>query len=57
MKITVLAYLDKETKTQYDLAVGQVNGVIVARNEANAPLPNAGDGLSDPADRRVEIKL
>jgi hypothetical protein len=29
---------------------------IVARNDV-APLPKVGDGLSDPSDRRVEIKL
>jgi len=28
---------------------------IIARNDIGAPLPKAGDGLSDPADRRVEI--
>ena len=30
---------------------------IVARNETSAPLPKAGDGLSDLLDRRVEIRL
>ena len=28
---------------------------IVARNDASSPLPKAGDGLSDPSDRRVAI--
>ena len=28
---------------------------IVARNDASSPLPKAGDGLSDPSDRRVSI--
>jgi hypothetical protein len=28
---------------------------IVARNDAGSPLPKAGDGLSDPSDRRVAI--
>jgi hypothetical protein len=32
-------------------------GAIVARNDTSAPLPKARDGLSDPLDRRVEIKL
>ena len=30
---------------------------IVARNDVGAPLPKAGDGLSDPADRRVAISF
>jgi hypothetical protein len=30
---------------------------IVARNDLGAPLPKAGDGLSDPADRRVAISF
>jgi hypothetical protein len=30
---------------------------IVARNDVGAPLPTAGDGLSDPADRRVAISF
>ena len=28
---------------------------IVARNDASSPLPKAGDGLSDPSERRVAI--
>jgi len=30
---------------------------IVARNDVGVPLPKAGDGLSDPSDRRVEIRF
>jgi hypothetical protein len=30
---------------------------IVVQRDAHAPLPKAGDGLSDAADRRVEIKI
>jgi hypothetical protein len=30
---------------------------IVVKNEVGAPLPKPGDGLSDPTDRRVTIKL
>jgi uncharacterized protein involved in exopolysaccharide biosynthesis len=30
---------------------------IVARNDLGAPLPKAGDGLSDAADRRVAISF
>jgi hypothetical protein len=30
---------------------------IVARNDLGSPLPKAGDGLSDPADRRVSISF
>ena len=30
---------------------------IVVQRDARAPLAKAGDGLSDPADRRVEIKI
>ena len=34
---------------------GVPQSAIVARNDLGAPLPKAGDGLSDPADRRVVI--
>ena len=30
---------------------------IVVKSEVGSPLPKAGDGLSDPSDRRVTIKL
>jgi hypothetical protein len=30
---------------------------IAVQREATTPMPKAGDGLSDPADRRVEIRL
>jgi hypothetical protein len=30
---------------------------IVARNDVGTPLPKVGDGLSDPADRRVAISF
>jgi len=30
---------------------------IVARNDVGSPLPKAGDGLSDPAERRVSISF
>ena len=30
---------------------------IVTRNEARAPLPRPQDGLSNPLDRRVEIRI
>ena len=30
---------------------------IVASNDLGSPLPKAGDGLSDPADRRVAISF
>jgi uncharacterized protein YggE len=30
---------------------------IVARNDVGAPLPKVGDGLSNPADRRVAISF
>jgi hypothetical protein len=32
-------------------------GAIVVENAASANLPRPSDGLSEPADRRVEIKL
>jgi hypothetical protein len=34
---------------------GVPQNAIVARNDLGAPLPKAGDGLSDPMDRRVTI--
>ena len=36
---------------------GMPAGAIVVEHAANAGLPRPSDGLSQPADRRVEIKL
>lgn len=36
---------------------GVPNSSIVARNDLGAPLPNAGDGVSDPSNRRVSISF
>src|SRR5262249_33567840 len=36
---------------------GVPSSSIVARNDLGSPLPKAGDGLSDPSDRRVTISF
>jgi len=36
---------------------GVPSNAIVARNDVGSPLPKAGDGLSDTADRRVAISF
>ena len=37
------------------LRQGVPANAIVARNDTSSPLPKAGDGLSDPSERRVSI--
>jgi phosphoribosylformylglycinamidine (FGAM) synthase-like enzyme len=57
-KVTLTGSPENVAAVKHELVRQGVSAnAVVARNEVGAPLPKAGDGLSDPADRRVSISF
>ena len=57
-KVTLIGRGEDATRVKDELVRQGVRAdAIVVKSEVGSPLPKAGDGLSDPSDRRVTIKL
>ena len=57
-KVTLVGRSEDAAQVKDELVRQGVRAdAIVVKNEVGAPLPKPGDGLSDPTDRRVTIKL
>jgi hypothetical protein len=57
-KVTLIGHGEDAARVRDELVRQGVRAdAIVVKSEAGSPLPKADDGLSDPSDRRVTIKL
>ena len=57
-RVTLIGRGEDATRVKDELVRQGVRAdAIVVKSEVGSPLPKAGDGLSDPSDRRVTIKL
>jgi len=57
-KVTLVGRSEDATRVKDELVRQGVRAeAIVVKSDVGAPLPKSGDGLSDPTDRRVTIKL
>lgn len=57
-QVTLIGKLENIAPVKGELVrQGVAPDAIVVRQEARAPIPKPADGLSDPIDRRVEIRF